>query len=178
MEQINQIPLSSVILSKGLHTSDSPINRVTHKIITASQNYCKSSSWIQMTTEYGKSSQLLEAEVIRLSINNSFRGHMGIHLTSFPITRSGIIGFLCRKSRLYFHVSCLGYQWLPIHIRFCTFSLFFGYTSVSTQIPVQRCGWYEFRLPNSLQKMGMYKETTNAPNSKPSQIPRIKLTMH
>lgn len=168
MERIDQTPLSSVILSRKSAHFRQPHNRVTHKIITASQNYYKSSSWIQMTTEYGKRSQLLEAEVITLSINNSFRGHMGIHVTSFPITRSGIIGFLCRKSRLYFHVSCLGYQWLPIHIHLCIFALFFGYTSVSTQISMQRCGWNKFGLPNALQKMGMYKETTNAPNSKPS----------
>lgn len=132
MEQIDQIPLSSVILSRKSAHFRQPHNRVTHKIITASQNYYRSSSWIQMTTEFGKRSQLLEAEVIRLSINNSFRGHMGLHVTSFPIPRSGIIGFLCRKSRLYFHVSCLGYQWLPIHIHLRIFPLFFGYTSVRT----------------------------------------------
>lgn len=61
-----------------------------------------------MTTEYGKSSLILEAQV-RFTVN-SLKGHTGTQVTSFPIARSGIIGFPCRERSLYFHVSCLGYQ--------------------------------------------------------------------
>lgn len=82
VEQVGGTPLSAVFCPKGLHTSNSPINQVTNKIISQS-NYCKSSLWIQKTTEYGKSSQFLEAKV-RLTINNSPWGHMGIQGNKFP----------------------------------------------------------------------------------------------
>lgn len=85
------------------------MNQVTHKIITVSQMSARGFKWLQNTER--ESSQFLEAQV-RLTIYNFLRGHMGIQVTSFPITRSGIIGFPCRERSLYFHFSCLGYQWL------------------------------------------------------------------
>lgn len=61
VEQRDGTPLSSIFCPKGLHTSDSPINQVTHKIITASQitaNQAHGFKWLQYTGRVANSWKL------------------------------------------------------------------------------------------------------------------------
>ena len=98
---------------------------------------------------------------------------MGIQVTSFPITRSGIIGFPCRERSLYFHVSCLGYQWLQSTYT-PTFLLFLYSWKLSVLKSLYRgvdrsSG---FQVLTKIKWGWMYKkETVKIPNQSPHKFP-------